>query len=118
MPKWMKTIDSFTPVKAAGFGVLLSSVNPKNLLLVVGGAAAIAQAGGSSGTEIGALAVFALVATLGTGLPLAAYFALGSRSERFLGELKTWLSNNNAAIMSVVCLVIAAKLIGDAISAL
>jgi len=39
LPAWMKTIDTFTPVKSAGMAVLLADVNPKNLLLVVGGAA-------------------------------------------------------------------------------
>jgi threonine/homoserine/homoserine lactone efflux protein len=32
LPKWMAAIDHVTPVKAAGLGLLLSSVNPKNLL--------------------------------------------------------------------------------------
>ena len=35
-----------------------------------------------------------------------------------LDELKTWMSSHNAAIMAVICLVIAAKLIGDGISGL
>ncbi len=34
----------------------------------------------------------------------------------FLDSLKNWMSNNNAAIMAVLCLVIGAKLIGDAVS--
>jgi threonine/homoserine/homoserine lactone efflux protein len=118
MPAWMKTIDGFTAPKAAGFGVLLSSVNPKNLLLIVGGALAIAQSGASSGAEAGALAVFALVASIGTGTPLVLYFALGERSARILGEIKDWMSHNNAAIMAVICLIIGAKLIGDGISGL
>ncbi len=40
------------------------------------------------------------------------------RADRFLGELKGWLAANNATIMAVLCLVIAAKVIGDAISGL
>src|SRR4051812_10108124 len=43
VPKWMDTIDSFTPPKSAGTGFLLAGINPKNLLLVIGGATAIAQ---------------------------------------------------------------------------
>jgi len=46
------------------------------------------------------------------------YFALGKRSEKLLGELKDWMSQHNAVIMAVLCLVIAAKLIGDAIGSL
>ena len=45
------------------------------------------------------------------------YFALGERSKRILDDLKERMGRNNAAIMAVLCLVIGAKLIGDAISA-
>ena len=45
MPKWMGTIDAFTPVKAAGAGVVFSALNPKNLILSVGAAAAVAETG-------------------------------------------------------------------------
>jgi threonine/homoserine/homoserine lactone efflux protein len=116
MPKWMLTIDRFEPPKAAGLAVLLSAVNPKNLLLVVAAAAAISQTGASTGSQAVALAVFVLIGTLGPGAPVAIYFALGKRSKRILDELKEWMSHNNAAIMAVICLVIAAKLIGDGIA--
>jgi len=118
MPKWMKTIDAFKPGKAAAFGVLLSAVNPKNLLLVVGAGAAIAQTGASTSSQAGALAVFVLIGTLGVGAPVVLYLALGDRSAHILAELKAWMNANNAAIMVVLCLVIGAKLIGDGLSGL
>jgi hypothetical protein len=49
---------------------------------------------------------------------VAIYFGMRARAEHLLGELKAWLGAHNAAIMSVLCLVIAAKLIGDGISGL
>ena len=116
LPKWMQAIETFTPPKAAGLGVLLSAVNPKNLLLVVSAAAAIAQTGASAGDQAVALAIFVLIGTLGPGAPVVLYFALGQRSKRLLDRLKCWMSAHNAAIVAVLCLVIGAKLIGDAIS--
>jgi threonine/homoserine/homoserine lactone efflux protein len=116
MPGWMQAIDTFRPPKAAGLAVLLSAVNPKNLLLVVAAAAAIAQTGASGGSQAVALAVFVLIGTVGPGAPVAIYFAMGERSKKLLDELKDWMSHNNAAIMAVFCLVIAAKLIGDGIA--
>jgi threonine/homoserine/homoserine lactone efflux protein len=116
MPTWMQTIDEFRPPRAAGLAILLSAVNPKNLLLVVGAAAAIAQTGTSAGSQAVALAVFIAIGTLGPAAPVAIYLAMGERSKRVLDELKAWMSQNNAAIMAVICLVIAAKLIGDGIS--
>jgi threonine/homoserine/homoserine lactone efflux protein len=118
LPKWMQTIDSFTASRSIGFGALLSGVNPKNLLLTVGAAAAIAQTGIPAGEQAVALAVFIVVATLGPGIPVAIYFAMGDRAERLLEELKGWMAAHNAAIMAVLCLIIAMKLIGDGISAL
>ena len=35
-----------------------------------------------------------------------------------LAELKSWMAAHNAAIMAVLCLVIGAKLIGDAVTGL
>jgi threonine/homoserine/homoserine lactone efflux protein len=116
MPKWMSTIDSFSAGRAGGFGLLLAAANPKNLLLVAAAATAIAQTGASAGSQAAALAVFVLVGSIGTGAPVALYFVLGSRSKAVLDGLKAWMSQENATIMAVLCLVIGAKLVGDAIS--
>ncbi len=118
LPTWMKTIDTFTSIRSGGVGVALSAVNPKNLLLVVGAAAAIAQSGASTLSQAVALIVFIVIATLGVGAPVAIYYLLGERATRILGELHDWMARENATIMAVICLIIGAKLIGDAISAL
>jgi threonine/homoserine/homoserine lactone efflux protein len=118
LPKWMQTIDTVAPGKALAMGALLSGVNPKNLLLTLGAASAIAQTGVDTGQQAVALAVFVAIGTLGPGLPVAIYFALGARAKRVLDDLKLWMAAHNAAIMAVLCLVIGAKLIGDAISGL
>lgn len=118
MPGWMDAIDGFRPLKAAGLGFLLSAVNPKNLLLVVGAAAAIAQTGTAGGAQAVALVVFILLATVGPGTPVAIYLAMGERSKGLLDELRGWMAQNNATIMAIICLLIAAKLIGDGIAGL
>jgi threonine/homoserine/homoserine lactone efflux protein len=118
LPAWMKAIDTFTPVKSAGMGVLLSGINPKNLLLTVGAAAAIAQTGSSALDQAVALAVFIVLGTVGVGVPLGIYYAMGEKAAKILGELHDWMARENATIMAVLCLIIGAKLIGDAITAL
>ncbi len=67
MPKWMATIDHTSPVAALGLAALLSGANPKNLLLAVAGAAAIAQTGIAGGQQAIAYLIFALIGTLGVG---------------------------------------------------
>jgi threonine/homoserine/homoserine lactone efflux protein len=115
-PKWMGALERFTPLKAAGAGALLSAMNPKNLLLAISGAVAIASVGVSSGEEAGAYAVFVLVGSAGVAAPVVIYFALGDRSAALLERMKNWLAWHNAVIMAVLLLVIGAKLVGDAIS--
>jgi threonine/homoserine/homoserine lactone efflux protein len=115
-PKWMGAIERFTPAKSLGAGVVLAGANPKNLLLSIGAAAAIAQAGISGGEQAAAYAVFAVIGTLGVAAPVAIYFVLGDRSGPILERLKDWMASNNAVIMAVLCLVIGAKLVGDAIA--
>jgi threonine/homoserine/homoserine lactone efflux protein len=116
-PKWMGAIDSFTPPKSLGAGVVLAA-NPKNLLLAIAAAAAIVQTGISGGEQAIAYAVFALIGTVGVAAPMVIYFALGDRSGPILDRMKAWMSQNNAAIMAALCLVLGAKIIGDAISGL
>ena len=118
MPKWMATIDKTTPVAALGLAAVLSGANPKNLLLAVGGAAAIAQTGIPGGQQAIAYLIFALIGTLGVGIPVGIYFAMGTRSDKLLAGIKDRMTGHNAVIMTVLCLIIAAKLIGDGISGL
>lgn len=118
MPGWMRAIDGFTAGRAVAMGVALSAINPKNLLLTIAAAAAIAQLGLSAGDEAASLAVFVVVATLGPAVPLAIYFGMGARAADILDGLRAWMAAHNAAIITVLLLVIGAKLIGDGISVL
>ncbi|GAA0504029.1 membrane protein [Paractinoplanes deccanensis] len=118
MPAWMNTIDHFGTGKSLAMGAALSGANPKNLLLAVAGASAIAQTGIPGGEQAAAYAIFAVVGSLGVAAPLVLYFALGKRSASMLAELKDWMAQHNAVIMAVLCLVIGAKLIGDALTLL
>ena len=118
LPKWMGAIDEFKPGAALGAGALLTALNPKNLLLTVGGAAAIAQTGISIGQQAIAFLVFAVISAIGVAVPVVIYFAMGKRSADLLAKLKDWMEQHNAVIMTVLCLIIGVKLIGDAISSL
>ncbi len=118
LPKWMGSIDTMRPLTVLGLAALLGGVNPKNLLLAVSAGASIAQTGISGADQAIAYAVFALIGTIGVGTPVVIYFALGERSATMLAALKDWMGRHNAVIMSVLCLVIGVKLIGDAISGL
>jgi threonine/homoserine/homoserine lactone efflux protein len=112
----MGALDNFTPPKALGAAVLLGTVNPKNLLFIIGGAAAVAQTGIPGGQQAGAWAVFTVLASIGVAAPVVIYFAMGERAAGLLDSLKTWMASHNTAVMAVLCLIVGVKLIGDAIT--
>jgi threonine/homoserine/homoserine lactone efflux protein len=117
-PRWMSAVDAFTPMKSAGVGFALSGLNPKNVLLAAAAAAEIAEFGLSTGEQIGVLAVFVLIASVGVLTPVVLALALGDRSREPLDRVREWMARNNAVIMAVLFVVIGAKLVGDAISGL
>ncbi len=112
MPKWMATIDAFTPFKALGLAVLLSAVNPKNLILSVGAATAVAQAGPSTSDATVALVVFVVLASMSIAVPVLFSLLGGGKAKTVLDGWKAWLSANNATVMAVLLLVFGVVLIG------
>jgi threonine/homoserine/homoserine lactone efflux protein len=118
MPKWMDAVEEFTPVKSAGLGVVVSVVNPKNLILIIGGATAISQTNAAGSDQAIAWAVFILIATIGVAAPVVIYFAMGDKADAVLDDLKGWMARHNGAIMAVIFVIIGVKMIGDAITGL
>jgi threonine/homoserine/homoserine lactone efflux protein len=118
MPKWMATIDRFTPGKSFVLGAALSGANPKNLALTLAAASAIAQAGLSGGEATIAVAVFVVIGSITVAGPLVFSLVAPDRAGRPLGAMKDFMSAHNAVIMMVVLLVLGAKLLGDGIGRL
>jgi threonine/homoserine/homoserine lactone efflux protein len=117
LPKWMATIDSVQPGRALVLGALLSGVNPKNLLLNVAAAGAIAAAATTTIETAVVTVVFILIASITIIGPVLYVQIAGERAEKGLNELKAWLTLHNAAIMTMLLLVIGAKLIGNGLGA-
>lgn len=111
-PRWLSVAESMTPLRAAGVALALAAVNPKNLILLIAGGLAIAAAPASTGgTAVGA-AVFVLIAVSTVVVPVVLSWALGDRARHRLEAAQVWLEANNAAIMSVLLLVIGVDLLG------
>jgi len=114
MPKWMAEVDHFTPVKAAGLGVVLGAVNPKNLVLTVGAAAGLAQMSGeSTGDAVAGLVAFVLIASSTTALAVGYRVFGGDRSQASLDRAKAWLTTHNDAVMTVLFLVFGVLILAD-----
>ena len=117
MPKWMDGIAGFRPQRSFGTGLALGSLNPKNVAVGLAAAATIASVASSRGQQIGAIAIYVVVAVLGVAAPILVTTLLGDRSPRVLDGWKVWLAQNNATVMSVLFLIFGVVLIGQGIEA-
>ncbi|MFE2063324.1 GAP family protein [Streptomyces sp. NPDC059467] len=118
LPKWMAAIDRFGPGKILGLGLLLSAGNLKNAPLTIAAAASISSAGISVPQQIGTLAIFVIIASLGVLAPLAVYLVMGERAKSILGSWRDWAAQHNVAVLAVLFFVLGLKLLGDGISIL
>ncbi|MDO8209724.1 GAP family protein [Conexibacter sp. CPCC 206217] len=117
-PSWMATLDRAGPGRAAVLGAALAAANPKNLALTLTAAASIAEAGlDTTGTAL-ALAVYVVIGSTTVAGSVAFHLAAGERAARPLAEIKQFMADNNAVIMTVVLLLLGAKLLGDGLAGL
>ena len=117
-PTWMDMLDTLRVPKAGGLGLALTTVNPKNLLLVVAGALSILAASpGPLGQWI-ALIVFTAIASLGVAAPAVLYLVLGDRAAAPLAQTKAWIVQNNATNMATVLLLLGLVVLGNGLEQL
>ncbi|MEV6163847.1 GAP family protein [Streptomyces sp. NPDC052052] len=118
LPKWMAAIDRFTPLKILGLGLALSAANLKNAPLTIAAGASISSAGIPVPQQIGVLAVFVIIASLGVLAPLGVYLCMGERAKSVLSTWRDWAVLHNVAVMAVLFFVLGLKLLGDGIGVL
>ncbi|MCZ4099880.1 GAP family protein [Streptomyces sp. So13.3] len=118
LPRWMESIEAFSPAKSALLAAALVGVSPKNLILAVGGALSIASSSAGSGGKTVAIGLFVLIGSLCALVPLGVFLLGGDRAVTILQSWKTWMAAHNAAITAVLLIVLGTKFAGDAISAL
>jgi threonine/homoserine/homoserine lactone efflux protein len=118
LPSWMQAIDKVTPAKSLGVGFLLAAVNPKNLAMCIGAGIEIGGADLPTSDVVVATAVFSVLAASSVAIPVIGYLVASNRLRGPLNELRDWLLLNNAAVMTVLLLVIGTVLIGKGVSGL
>jgi hypothetical protein len=118
LPKWMSSVETISPVRAFGLAVLLSVVNPKNLVLAIGAATGLGQLRLSTADAVVALIVFVAVASLPIVLAVAYDVLGGERARGALDDMKAWLTEHNRAVMAVLFLVFGVVLISKGIGLL
>ncbi|MDH2416278.1 GAP family protein [Nocardioides sp. CER19] len=118
LPAWMSALDRITPWKAGGLGALLSGLNPKNLVLCAGGGVAIGSSALPAGEAVIAGAAFVAIAAASVAAPVLGYTLAEKRMRDVLDELRDWLTDHNAAVMTVLLLTIGVTSIGKGIGGL
>jgi len=117
-PGWLRKLDDASPGKAALLATLFNTVKPKNLLLTIGAGVAIAQVGASAAGQAIAAAVFVALGSASVAVPLAIHRVMGDRGRDRLIAMRDWMIAENATVIAVLCVLVAAKLLGDAITSL
>jgi hypothetical protein len=113
LPPWMAAVDRFTAGRAAGLGLLLSAVNPKNLLVCVAAGAAIAGGRLSGAQTAWSVVAFTMIATSTVAVPVLAYAVGSKRMAGLLESLRCWLTAHSSAVAATLLLVLGVVLIGQ-----
>jgi hypothetical protein len=108
VPGWLAGIDSMSGAKAFGLALLLATLNPKNLVLTVTGALAIAEVTPVPAQQVVALLVFVVVGSLGVAAPVVVTVLLADRSDRVLAAADAWMTRQSTVIVALVLLVLGA----------
>ena len=114
----MTAIDTMTPVRALVLGIVMSAVNPKNLLMAASAGLVVGGAGLTLGQIVIVIAVFTVIAASTVLVPVIAYLAASAKMAEPLERRREWLVDNNATIMAVLLLVIGVSVVGKGIASL
>lgn len=118
LPGWMSSIGEASTGRALGLGLLMALANPKNLGLMFAAASSVSGAGLSRSDEIGALAVLVLIGSSTMVALVLANLVAGERAVPALESARDWLTANNSTVMTVLFVVLGAKVLGDGLSVL
>jgi threonine/homoserine/homoserine lactone efflux protein len=116
MPRWMRSLDRFTPGRSFAVAAALAGVNPKNLMLTLAASALVAQSGLPGAQQAVAFGVFVLVASLGVLAPYVVYLGMGARAAATLEGWKAWLVVHDSAVMASLFLIFGFVLIGKGLA--
>jgi hypothetical protein len=117
LPAWMNRVSNMTPGRAAGLGLGIGALNPKNLAMAVAAAIAVRSASLHLGGTLVIAALYTVVAGLGVGAPIVMTLVLGDRAPVLLERWRQWLGRNNVVVMLVIYLVFAVVLIATELQA-
>ncbi|MEJ1088618.1 GAP family protein [Microbacterium sp. Mu-80] len=112
LPAWMSKTDMMKPLAATGFAFLLGGVNPKNLLLAAAAGSMIGHGELQLPEQLIVVLIFGVIATLTVAIPVIFVIAAPQKAAEVLAGVRTWLTANNAVIMTVLFVVLGISVVG------
>jgi Sap, sulfolipid-1-addressing protein len=102
VPRWLVFADGCGPVRALALGALLVVANPKNLVLAVAAAGAVAASGSGAIQHVQGLVFYAVLGSLGVGVLLGARLAFGDRANAWLASRRSTLVEHGPGVTIVL----------------
>lgn len=115
LPGWMQSVQDASPVRAAGVGVLVTVINPKEIALLIAAGATIGATSLTPGEEALVGLGLVIIASLTTLVPALAVLVAPTRTRPTLEAMRTWLTANHGVVMGILLVVIGAVVIGGAL---
>jgi hypothetical protein len=116
VPRWLKAIDSLTPLRGLAIGFVYSAFRPKNLLITFAAGLVIGASGLPVVPSSIAVAVFTAFAAAAIAAPIVAYFTGQPRITSKLEEVRDLLLRNIGTITATALLFLGVVVIGMGIA--
>jgi len=107
-PRWMESINSVSPPRAFGFGMVFFLLQIKNLAIFIACLELIAAASLSPPGSVVTLGLVLLIFAIPVLGLIALYATMPQRASEVLGFLQAWMERNNRPITVVLCFVFGA----------
>lgn len=117
LPAWMSKIDDMSPLVAGGLALTLAAVNPKNFLVAASAGATIGHGDLDTGATVITIVVFSVFAALSVLVPVLFAVCAPNAAAKVLTGIRSWLTANNAVIMTVLLAILGLNVIGKGLGA-
>ncbi|MGV0652810.1 GAP family protein [Mycolicibacterium thermoresistibile] len=117
MPRWMRSLTTASPPRAAITAAVLTVANPKVLFICAAAGLAIGTAGVGAGAWPAVL-YYVLVAGSTVALPILAYALAPDRLGQPLERLREWMERQHGALVAAILVVIGLMVLFKGIHAL
>ncbi len=104
-PRWMESMNSMSPPRAFGVGMVLFPLQIKNLAIFVACLNLIIASSLSLGGSLAALMLVLVIFAIPVLALIGLYAATPQRATTLLGSLQAWMGRNSRTITVAICLV-------------